>query len=204
MPSESRLTRSCGTGGRARYRAEPLLEVLGVLEGFVDLTLANEAAFAGEDSKCRALVADVERRLESTIQHPSDDLRATRRILANALSESKRKHDKRGDREGALIVGPDSTWFRLGEDERVDLSRRRTLCKVLEALVEQRKERPGDGMPSEVLFARAWKGERATPGSISQRIRVAICTLRRLGLRDALIRTEAGYLIDPDRSIDRY
>lgn len=94
----------------------------------------------------------------------------------------------------ALAVADDGTWFQLGTGRRVDLKRRGSLRKVLRALVD----RHGNGaLDRERLFAFGWPGERLHPEAASKRLRVAIATLRTLGLREVLLTRDDGYLLDP-------
>jgi hypothetical protein len=46
---------------------------------------------------------------------------------------------------------------------------------------------------SAVLFSAAWPGEKAIASAAAQRVRVAIATLRKMGLRDQLVTTPEGY-----------
>jgi hypothetical protein len=53
-------------------------------------------------------------------------------------------------------------------------------------------------MANDDLFRAGWPGERASQRAAANRVRVALATLRKLGLRDHLITTGDGYLLDPD------
>ena len=57
---------------------------------------------------------------------------------------------------------------------------------------------PGDtGAPVDALVAIGWPGERVLVEAAATRVRVAIATLRRHGLRQVLLTRDDGYLIDP-------
>jgi hypothetical protein len=82
-------------------------------------------------------------------------------------------------------------------DRSVDLSRRRPLWLVLSALADARLEKSGEAVGRDVLLEAGWQGERMHPEAALNRLYVAIATLRKLGLRDALLNRDDGYLIDP-------
>jgi hypothetical protein len=46
-------------------------------------------------------------------------------------------------------------------------------------------------------LAYAWPGERMTAEAAANRMKVALSTLRKLGLRSLIQRTDDGYLLDP-------
>jgi hypothetical protein len=67
----------------------------------------------------------------------------------------------------------------------------------LEALVKAHR---GEGNPLGVpaLAEAGWPGERILVEAAATRVRVAIATLRKLGLREVLLTRDEGYLIDPE------
>lgn len=96
----------------------------------------------------------------------------------------------------ALVVG--EGWFKPPRAARVDISSRRAPSALLRALSEARRKRPGASLSVDDLFAAGWPGERALPAAAASRVYVAISTLRKLGLKDLLIRDETGYRFDPN------
>jgi hypothetical protein len=84
----------------------------------------------------------------------------------------------------------------LAQARRIDISNRRAPSSLLYALAAARKARPGASMTVEELFEAGWPGERALPAAAASRVYVAISTLRKLGLKDLLIRDDAGYRLD--------
>lgn len=98
----------------------------------------------------------------------------------------------------ALLVSADGTWFCLPGGETVSLARWRPLQRVLAALAEQRDLSPGIPMTAPDLVASGWPGERMLARAGATRVYTAIATLRRLGLRDLLVRDGGGYLLDGD------
>ncbi|MEM9071966.1 MAG: hypothetical protein AAGE52_25895 [Myxococcota bacterium] len=86
----------------------------------------------------------------------------------------------------------DGARFRVDKGAWVELTRRPTLRRLLDALV--RADAP---MSKEELFAAAWPGEAHTkPGSAARRVHTAVRRLRQLGLGDVLSSDREGYWID--------
>lgn len=97
-----------------------------------------------------------------------------------------------------LVIATEGLWFRApGASETVKLHRRRPLARVLDALVHGRQRSPGGAVPIDTLIARGWPGERVLASAGAERVYAAIATLRKLGLRDVLLRQDDGYLLDP-------
>jgi hypothetical protein len=122
----------------------------------------------------------------------SDDVRFAARMLERALAAM----DDGPSARSPLVVGPEARWFTAG-GARVDLIRRGPVRLLLLALVRHRLQQPGKALRQEALLSAGWPGERVLPDSGSKRVRVAIATLRRLGLEGALVTRDDGYLLDP-------
>jgi hypothetical protein len=60
-----------------------------------------------------------------------------------------------------------------------------------------RLAQPTVALPWDQLFASGWPGERVHAASARNRVKVAISTLRSMGLRDAIAHDGNGYLLDP-------
>lgn len=88
-------------------------------------------------------------------------------------------------------------WFRTPEGEVVSVERWKPLQRLLARLVEQRVAAPAEPLSVEALIAAGWPGERMLPKAGATRVYSAIASLRRLGLRDVLVRDGRGYLLDP-------
>jgi len=69
--------------------------------------------------------------------------------------------------------------------------------RILAALVDARAASAGVALDRDALLARGWPDERLHPDAASKRLRVAVATLRSLGLRDVLLTRDDGYLLDP-------
>jgi hypothetical protein len=116
---------------------------------------------------------------------PASEVRIARARLSAALAtlESARPVEQ-------LVVGPDTAWFQLGSAERVDLSSRHAIRRVLAHLVEARGGEPLD-VPA--LFMAGWPGETAVLKAQRNRVYHALATLRRWGLEPWLERGEEGW-----------
>ncbi len=139
------------------------------------------------------------RRLELTLLEGEDRVREVRAALQEARAEGahiairlpvrllETRLETIGDvaREG-LVVQREGRWFRRSEGERVDLSRRRRLAKVLACLAGAT-----GWVPLDAVFEAGWPGERCVPGSDVNRVHVTLSRLRSAGLGE-LIETEDG------------
>jgi hypothetical protein len=94
--------------------------------------------------------------------------------------------------EAALVIGESGSWFRPPRGARVGLERRRSLALLLDRLAQERSDRPGATLAAATLFAAAWPGEKAIASAAAHRVRVAVATLRKMGLRDAIVTLDGG------------
>lgn len=101
--------------------------------------------------------------------------------------------------EDALLVG--SNWFRAPRGARVGLERRRSLALLLFHLAERHARERGVAVATAALFAAAWPGEKAIASAAAHRVRVAIATLRKMGLRDVVVTTPDGYALAPELTV---
>lgn len=112
--------------------------------------------------------------------------------------------DERDSREGdQLVVASDLRWFRVGSEPVVDISRRSSTRRVLDALVTQHLEDPTRQLGVSELFAVGWPDDDIRPDSAANRVYWAIRTLRELGLRDVVVTLGDGYCIDPECTVIR-
>jgi tetratricopeptide (TPR) repeat protein len=100
-------------------------------------------------------------------------------------------------RDEPFEIGARGRWFRAPDGKRVGLERRGAPSRILAYLVEQRLAAPAKVVPTEQIFAHGWPNERASADAAAQRVYTAIWTLRRLGLRDVIVRVADGYFVDP-------
>ena len=101
-----------------------------------------------------------------------------------------------------LNVGARAQWFSLG-DVHVDLSRRKPVARLLWALVVAAERDPNAraGLTTAELIAAGWPGERLVRNAGRIRLRVAVATLRTMGLVSRLVTTPSGYMIAGPLSI---
>lgn len=96
----------------------------------------------------------------------------------------------------ALVVGATGGWFRLPDGESCSLERRRPLARILLHLARARERAPGAASSWLEVQEAGWPGERMIASAGAHRVRVAISTMRKLGLRDLVKTVEDGYLLD--------
>jgi predicted ATPase len=123
----------------------------------------------------------------------SADIRFGLRLIDRALTRSTRE----------LALGPEARWFETPETGRVDLAGRDVLRRILAQLANAREQRPGEPLSSAELIAAGWPGERMLPRAGANRVRVAVFTLRKLGLRSALVSRPDGWMLDPSLRVER-
>jgi hypothetical protein len=104
---------------------------------------------------------------------------------------------------GAVSAPAHGRWLVTPTGRHIDLSRRPTLRKLVTALVEGRIARPGEAIPSSELVAAGWADDPTDHEAAMNRLRVAICRLRQLGLENAIVTTGSGWMLDPDTPIIR-
>lgn len=176
------------------------------------------AAACATETSLSATLAIHRLHVEAIERHDSTDEAIAR---ARALAKSHANDDPRfalralmvgGDRPAGtrtagatprakLVVrdGGSTLDVRHGDGSRavLDLSRRAPLRAIAHFLVERRKTDPGQGCTLDELVAAAWPDERMSPASASNRVYVAIATLRKGGLKELLESGEGGYAIAP-------
>lgn len=151
------------------------------------LTLTRAEA-AGDPASARALRAEVEALLGGAGRERldrSDDARVAARLLRARVGARL----LRVRRDGGEVHAPGGA--------RVDLGRRDVLKRVVRSLALARAERPGVAVPLEALVEVGWPGEKMRWESALNRLKVALSTLRKLGLGDLVVREGEGYLLDP-------
>ncbi len=100
-------------------------------------------------------------------------------------------------------VGPESRWVCPPRGQPLDLTRRGSLRRVLEALVTRRLESPGLAWSANALLEAGWPGDRVRHEPGMMRVYSVIRRLRALGLADLLLTRDDGYLIDPAVTVVR-
>ena len=128
---------------------------------------------------------------DARVAEANIDARFAGRLVALAL--------RRASSSRVLQVATGALSFSLG-DVRVDLGRRGAPRRILQTLVAEHGGR-GRALDVAALAEAGWPGERILVEAAATRVRVAIATLRKLGLRDVLLTRDEGYLIDPGVAI---
>jgi predicted ATPase len=111
-------------------------------------------------------------------------------LLESAIEDVERPPD-------ALRVAFDGSSFNAPREPAVSLASREKPRRVLLALARARSEQPGKALGVDDLMAAAWPGERVKRESAQNRVHVALDALRKLGLRDLVVRGEGGWMLDP-------
>jgi predicted ATPase len=141
------------------------------------------------------LRADARARLDDAGDAQSD-IRFARRLLARALDETLTPSAP----EPCLIEGS-GAWFVAPHREKVELDRRKPLRRILVALAHAHADKRGLPVSPPDLIAAGWPGERIQKEAAANRLRVAMHTLRRLGLEGVLVTHPDGYLLNADISV---
>ncbi len=100
-----------------------------------------------------------------------------------------------------IVLERSGAFFELPGAERVDLEKREPLKRMVAALVLARIEEPGRALSPGELCGAAWPDEKIIESAAKNRVRVAIATLRNLGLRDLLVTRGSAYLLSPDQRV---
>jgi tetratricopeptide (TPR) repeat protein len=173
---------------RAMCPTEPALGATVAIHRLALSTRAARATAGLQDAAIASAAAEGRALAEA---HPSDDSRFALRMLLSVLHPGSPKP------RVALVVWPHGRFFRLPRAaERVDLSRRPPLGRILDALARRRFDAPGDPLPVEEVIRAGWPGERIGAEAALNRARVALATLRKLGLRDLLVTGPGGYWLN--------
>jgi hypothetical protein len=99
--------------------------------------------------------------------------------------------------EGVFVLGAGGAWFRPPNAERVDLTKRKQLRRLLGELVRYRRSDPGSPVSTSTLVSVGWPDEKLGHDDATNRLRVALSTLRKLGLGEIVKTRAGGYLLDP-------
>lgn len=175
----------------ARHPSSPDVDRVGdALEGLLQIELASREQ--GEASA--ELLAEAEAKQGRAARDSSVVVRWAARLLHAALRKARAAAGEPAP--DALVVHTGGEWFVLPRAaKKVALSRRAALRRLLSAFIEARHR--GSILTVAALAEAGWPGERMLTAAATNRVHVAIATLRRLGLRDALIHRDGGYGLDP-------
>ncbi len=80
----------------------------------------------------------------------------------------------------------------------ITLRGREAMRKVVDALVQMRRGRPGSALSVDEVYAIGWpRSTDATTESRARRVYTMMSRLRRMGLADVIVTSNDGYLVDP-------
>jgi predicted ATPase len=178
---------------RIEVTQDPYLRLAVELAGAALDAVRGDAASARE---CLARAMDAHGG-RAPIDESADVAFAVRCLERLISAPTETRAEARSSPPGVLVIPEDGAFFQLPAGERVSLARRGPLSALLVTLARQRAEQPDVALGRETLIAAAWPGERMIKQAGINRLRVAIATLRRLGLRDAIVTRPEGYLLDP-------
>ena len=166
----------------AACRSEGALTATVAIHGlYVRMARSDPATHAALLAEARALAE----------AHPSDDSRFALRAALACL----RGPDPRAE-QAALIVRAGGRALRLpGAAKDVDLRRRAPLQRIVLALARRRLDAPGEPLALAELLAAGWPGERVGDSAGTNRVHVALTTLRNLGLRAYLVSGPDGWAL---------
>ncbi len=170
----------------------------------VDLHGASVEVLGGEPGARERWTAALARYADPS--DPVGDAVATSFEARFALRMARRMLERAGGakpprRLASLRVERNGRWFEV-DAERVDLGRRGALRRILVALAKSRLETPDRGLKQGDLVAAGWPGERVLVDAAATRVRVAIATLRQLGLRSLLLTRDDGYVLDASATVE--
>ncbi len=142
----------------------------------------------------RATAADDRIAAARQLPAQSADLRFCLRLIDRALRSREAER---------LRVGPGARWFEGPGAPRADLAGRDALRRILLRLADAHAARPGEPLSSADLLSSGWPDERVLARAGANRVRVALSTLRKLGLRSALVSRPDGWMLDPALTVTR-
>jgi predicted ATPase len=102
---------------------------------------------------------------------------------------------------GAWRVARDGSWVEPPEGERIELHRHAANARIVAFLAQRRAEEPAAATDAIGLAAAGWPGERIVPTAAANRVRVALSTLRRMGLSELIERVEGGWRLGLDQQV---
>lgn len=156
----------------------------------------------------------IERDLD-TLNHLEDKIRSHtfdnpnesgpgRSILLDFIESARTMLGQEASRDASpLEIAADGSSFKLPDhNDKVNLSRRRTVKRILAILAKARAENPGEVLDAHTLVERGWPGEVFEVRAGLMRLYVTINTLRKLGLEEVLQTHGEGYRLDPDVPIE--
>ncbi|MGM0555928.1 MAG: ATP-binding protein [Myxococcota bacterium] len=183
---------------------------LASLEAFHRLSDARVCAEDERVGPARQHLHDAElaaaRVAEAASSGASLDGRVALRLIRHALAQFQQEFGLGEDSSQAtmdvMLVEETARWFKLPDEEEVDITRRGPARRILHALVDRHIEEAGAPMTLDEIIDVGWPDERLMPEAGANRAYVTISTLRGIGLRDHIVTTDDGYMIDPSLPVE--
>ena len=100
--------------------------------------------------------------------------------------------------ESSIVIGFEGRTLTLASGEAHDLARHGPLRRMLWALGVARRDKPAVAMTTLDLVDAGWPGEKMKHEAATLRVYTTVRRLRALGLSEALLTRDDGYLFDPD------
>jgi hypothetical protein len=166
-----------------------LLLALQLHRAQLPLARARHAA-SNEASRARDEVAQLARHAHDAVDI-SDDARFALRILEREL------------RRATLVWDASSQSLQLANGDVVELASRPQLARLLVALVDRRISSPGAPLTLDDVLEACWPGEKMSATAAQNRVKVALSTLRKMGLRDLIQHHPDGWMLDPSLPLFR-
>jgi hypothetical protein len=137
--------------------------------------------------------ADQKRAFIVAAAHPMRDGASVAALLAAKSARPGR----------TLTIGEHARWVITPDGDRIEFRRQRALRSILLRLAEERMNAPGHAVRLADLVRSAWPAEKILPRAARNRVYVSVSKLRKLGLRDSIVSTDEGWLLDPDLVVQR-
>lgn len=96
-----------------------------------------------------------------------------------------------------IVIGDEGRTLALPTGDTHDLARHGPVRRVLWALAIARRDRPGVATSTLDVVAAGWPGEKMKHDAANLRVYTTVRRLRGLGLAEALVTRDDGYLLDP-------
>ncbi|MEL6543174.1 MAG: hypothetical protein AAFQ82_01030 [Myxococcota bacterium] len=93
-----------------------------------------------------------------------------------------------------LAVVRGAQWFRPPGGNWQSFGRKQTSHRIFAKLVAHHRQEP---LSIESLFDAGWGGQSIRSDSMINRVHVALCGIRKRGLRDIVLCSQEGYYLDP-------
>lgn len=121
------------------------------------------------------------------------------RWVVRVLGATPSRSSGRPQPSRQLRIEAGARSFTLDGGPAIDLERRRPLRLLLDALA--RAHGAGTALSWDALLALGWPGEKMRPDAGAHRVRVAVSTLRKMGLAEVIETGEDGYRIRREVSV---